>query len=242
LITGGYSTPGVHPKTVQFTQDEICAAVEVAHMANKKIAAHTYGLKAIRMAVEGGIDSIEHCEFFPEDNPKDVDLVIEMMAKKGTYYVPTLSAWFKDFTEEYGKLGEIKAEVLEKKLLRQPDHVRPMNVKREYYCLKQIFDNAAKIYRGGVRIAMGTDSGIRGIYFDRHSFEMKCMQYIGMSPMEVILAATRNAAELLGISSDYGTLEPGKIADFVVLNKDPLLDMDHIYDIHQVYKKGQAVI
>ena len=241
MITGGYSTPGVHPKTVQFTQDEISAASEVAHFANKKISAHTYGLKAIKMAVEGGIDSIEHCEFFPDDDPREVALVIEKMANKGIYYVPTISAWFKDFTEEYGKLGEIKAEFLDKQLLRQPDHVRPMNVKREYYSLRQIFENATRIYQAGVKIVMGTDSGIRGIYFDKHPFEMKCMQYMGMSSMEVLVSATKTAAELLGISIDYGTLEKGKIADLVILNKDPLLNMDHLYDIHKVYKKGHIV-
>jgi len=238
MITGGYSTPGVHPKTVQFTNDEICAAVEIAHYANKKIAAHTYGLKAIKMAVDAGIDSIEHCEFFPDDDAKEIDIVINKMAEKGTYYVPTISAWYKDFSEEFGNLGEIKANTLEKMLLRQPDHVRPINTKREYYCLKQIFDNATKLYRAGVRVVMGTDAGIRGIYYDKHPFEMKCMQYMGMSPMEVIVASTKTASELLGISIDYGTLEKGKNADFVVLNQDPLLNMDNLYDIHQVYKKG----
>jgi len=239
LITGGYSTPGVYPKTLQFTRDEIEAAVEIAHFANKKISSHTYGLKAIRMAVEAGIDCIEHCEFFPDDDQEEVLEVIEKMAKKGTYYVPTISAWFKDFPDEYGKLGEIREEVLDKMLLRQPDHVRPMNLKREYYCLKQIFNNVKQIYLAGVPVVMGTDSGIRGIFFDRHPFEMKCMVMIGMSPMEVILSATKTASELLGISMDYGTLEKGKYADLVVLNKDPLESMDHLYDIHQVYKKGE---
>ena len=241
MITGGYSTPGVHPKTVQFTKEEINAAIEIAHFANKKIAAHTYGLKAIKMAVEAGIDSIEHCEFFPDEDPKEIEKVISKMADKKIYYVPTISAWYKDFAEEYGKYGRVKPDILEEKLLRQPDHVRPVNSEREYYNLKQIFENATRIYQAGVPVAMGTDAGIKGIYFDKHAFEMKCMQYMGMTPMEVLVASTKTASELLGISKDYGTLAKGKNADFVVLNKDPLLDMDSLYDIYQVYKKGKLV-
>lgn len=241
MITGGYSTPGVHPKTLQFTQKEINAAVEASHLAGKKISSHTYGLKAIKMAVAGGIDCIEHCEFFPDEDSLEIDRVLALMATKGTFVVPTISAWFKDFKEEYGADGPIKSEVLARELLRQPDHVRPKHIPREYYTLQQIFDNATRFHRAGVRLAMGTDAGIRGIYFDRHAFEMKCMQHMGMSPMEVIVASTKGGSELLGISDEYGTLEKGKYADLVILNEDPLISFDHIKKIHSIYKKGKLV-
>ncbi|MEG1661392.1 MAG: amidohydrolase family protein, partial [Clostridiales bacterium] len=179
LITGGHSTPGVHPKQLQFTADEIKAAVEITHFAHKKISAHTNGLEAIEMAVDCGIDCIEHCEFFPEDDPVKVDELVHKMAEKGVYYVPTLSAWFRDYPQKYGYLGELKKDILQQMLLRQSDNIRITTIDREYFSIQQILDNASKIYRAGVKVAMGTDSGISGLYFDKYPFEMKCMLSMG---------------------------------------------------------------
>lgn len=241
IITGGHCTPGVHPKTVQFTRAEVEAAVEIAHFAGKKIAAHTNGLEAIRIAIEAGVDSVEHCEFFPDDDKAEVQAVMVEMAKKGIFYVPTLSTWFKEYPQKHGYLGAIDLKVLDEPQLRQLDHIRPLHIKREYFSMGDIFDNAKRLYEAGVKIAMGTDAGIISLQFDKHPFEMKCMGLLGMTAMEVIQSATRNAAELLGISDEYGTLEQGKYADFVVLDESPLCSMDALYAINRVIKKGQQV-
>ncbi|MEG2212589.1 MAG: amidohydrolase family protein, partial [Clostridiales bacterium] len=135
----------------------------------------------------------------------------------------------------------LKKDILQQMLLRQSDNIRITTIDREYFSIQQILDNASKIYRAGVKVAMGTDSGISGLYFDKYPFEMKCMLSMGMSPLEVIRSASQTAAQLLGIERHYGTLEKGKFADLVILNQDPLVNMDALYDIHQVYKKGRLV-
>ncbi len=241
VITGGHGTKNVHPTDLQFNYEEIVMAVETAHATHRKVSAHVNGYKAIKMAVEANVDCFEHCEFFPNDDPIAVKDLIAQMAEKKVFYVPTLTAWFKHYPEEYGYLGEIVPEAVIAMRPRQLDTIRPAHIPREYMSMQQVFDNGMAILKGGVITAMGTDSGIPKVAFDKYPFELKLMQKIGMTPLEIIKAATKTNAQLLGIEKDYGTLTAGKFADLIILKENPLENFDAFYNIAAVYKKGKLV-
>ena len=94
-------------------------------------------------------------------------------------------------------------------------------------------------HRSGVKIAAGSDAGLDSVGYEMLPMELKFMRIAGLSPMETLMAATRNAAELMGLSERCGTLEAGKKADFLIVNADPLENPDALYQLHSVYKAGR---
>lgn len=107
--------------------------------------------------------------------------------------------------------------------------------------MKHIMDNGLRMHQAGVKIAMGTDSGVINVHFDKYPFEMKLMEEMGMTALEVLSSSTIHAAQLLGIDADYGSIDIGKYADVVLLNEDPLVSFDALYAIESVIKKGIIV-
>ena len=114
---------------------------------------------------------------------------------------------------------------------------------QEKMALPIALKNLLKLYRAGIPIALGTDAGaspIRAQGFSEH-MELQLMVRAGLTPMEAITVATRNGARLLHIDKDQGTLEAGKKADFIVLDKDPLSDISNTLSISAVWKNGAKV-
>ena len=217
MATGGIMTAGVEPGAQQLNFDELRAAIEEANKAGKKTATHAQGSTGIMNAVRAGIDSVEHGIFLTDE-------VIELMLKNGTYLVPTLVAPYAIF--KGGVEAGIPAYAVEKTKASITSHN----------------ESFAKAYKAGVKIAMGTDAGTPLNKTDMSCLELKLMMDAGASAMDVILFSTRNAANLLGIDAQYGTLEKGKIADFIVLDEDPLKDIGAIQNkLHSVYKHGKLV-
>lgn len=240
MATGGYGTPGVTPNTVQLTRRELAAAVEVAHNANKKTAAHVTGLAGIENAVGAGIDSLEHAEIFATDDPARVDRIIETMRRQGTFVIPTLSCFFRDFIQLFGITGQPTEEYLHARILRQPWFLNnPNHGPMQYYSVWDGVRSLQTYHRNGVKIAAGNDAGLDSVGFEMLPMELKFMRIAGLSPMETLMAATHNAAELMGLSERYSTLEAGKKADFLIVNADPLENPDALYNLHSVYKAGR---
>lgn len=217
MATGGYARPkmkmnhNIMPDSPQITLKEASVVVEEAHKFGKKVAAHCLGITGAEIAVQAGVDSLEHGQFHDVDDER-VDKVLELMAKNGTYLVPTLSAYFKNYN---------KSEVIDK--------------------YKSVTDSLIKASKAGVKIAMGNDSGCPFVGHETSSMELKHMVEAGIKPMDAIMSATKNAADLLGISSSYGTLEEGKYADFLVLNDNPINNIETLLEIDHVYKGGNIV-
>lgn len=216
MATGGVMTKGVEPGSPQLSEEEMRAAIEEAHNVGKKTATHAQGTVGIKNAVRAGIDSVEHAIFLDDE-------VIEMMVEKGTYIVPTLAA--VDFIVKNGLEGGIPEYAVRKAKSVQEAHK----------------DSIKRAYDAGVKIAMGTDSGTPYNLHGSAPYEVKLLTECCMSPMDALVAATKGSADCLGILDNYGTLEEGKFADFLVLDENPLDNLDTLFNINSIYKFGRKV-
>src|SRR6185503_16769804 len=187
--TGGVLSEGDAVGATQYTFEELKALVDEAHKLERKVAAHAHGTEGIKIAVRAGVSSIEHGSFLDEEGAR-------LMKANGTYLVPTLSA--AEGVERAAKTGVLKGLRAEKALAAAAA-VR--------HAIKLAVANK-------VPIALGTDAGVIPHGTNGHEFEL-LVTWGGMSNMEAILAATRNASKLLGWDKNLGTLTPGKWADII---------------------------
>jgi imidazolonepropionase-like amidohydrolase len=210
--SGGVLSPRDDPRHAHFALDELEMLVREAAAAGRWVMAHAQGTEGIKNAVRAGIRSIEHGIFLD-------DQAIELMLQRGTYLVPTLVA----------PLGVLKAAaagiaIPETSLAKAREVVDTHR------------DSFRRAVAAGIKVAMGTDSGITP--HGRNLEELALMEQGGMSPDQVLLATTRVAAELMGLQGDSGTLEPGKRADLVVVEGDPLVLEGMADRVVAVYQHG----
>ena len=219
-----------------------------AHQHHLKAAAHIFYLEDARTLVNSGLDALAHSV---RDKPVD-DAFVAAMKKGGTYQIPTLSREASMFVYgSYSKmlddplyvkavspamLKTLKTAEYQKKSASDPDF-------KEYpQFLKTAQSNLKKLHDAGVKIAFSTDTGvplrIPG-YFEH--WEMQLMSESGIPARDIIVAASKNASEFLGVSKDLGTLEKGKWADLVVLTKNPLDDIRNSRSIESVMIAGNVV-
>ncbi len=216
--TGGVMSPTDHPEFTQFSPEELDVIVrEAAYRRGVKVMAHAQGTEGIKNAVRAGVHSIEHGIYLDDE-------AIELMVERGVFLVPTLLAAAAIL--EIGEGGGMAAHAVRKA--------------REVVDAHR--DSIARAYRAGVKIAMGTDAGV--MPHGTNLRELGLMAGLGMSPMEVIVATTKTAAECLGWQTDVGTVEPGKLADLVVTRTNPVQDLrslEHADNILLVIKDGEIV-
>ncbi len=210
--TGGVLSLAKSGHAPLFTEAELAAVVETAGDYGMKVAAHAHGDEGMLRAVRAGVHSIEHGTFMTDE-------VIKAMKEKGTYYVPTISA---------GKFVAEKAKI---------DGYFPAVVRPKAAAIgPQIQDTFARALKAGVKIAFGTDQGVAPHGDNGHEFVY--MVEAGMSPMAAIKAATIEAATLISMEKDLGTVEAGKIADLVAVPGDPLADIKAMTRVSFVMKAG----
>ena len=210
--TGGVLSEGDAVGVQQYTYDEMKAIVEEATKLERKVAAHAHGTEGIKTAVRAGVASIEHGSFLDEEGAR-------MMAQRGTFLVPTLSAG--ESVERLVKAGQIKGLRAQKAL-----------------AAAAAMRNGVKIaVRDGVPIALGTDAGVDPHGKNAHEFVLM-VEWGGMTPMQSIVAGTLNGAKLLGWDNRVGSLAPGKLADVVAVPGDPLRDIHAMEQVSFVMKNG----
>ena len=195
----------------QYSFEEMKAIVDEAHMWGKKVAAHAHGTEGIKRAVLAGVNSIEHCSIVDDET-------VKLMKEKGTYMVPTMYA-LDYIIENFSKKGFPDKIVNKAKSIRQ-----------------QKEDGLVKIIKGGVKIAYGTDAAVMP-----HGLNGKDFVYLvkaGMTPMQAIQSATKNAADLLDITEKTGSITAGKWADIIAVNGDPIKDISLLEKIDFVMKNG----
>ena len=200
--------------------DELKAIVDEAHAFRRTVAAHCHTPDSVRMALLADVDTIEHCVFTDDD-------AIDKLASSGKYVVPTLA-----FREE---------SVIEQRRARgTPDFViEQMLEKRDIS-----YETFQRYLKAGIRIAMGTDTHVDPP-FGENAREIEIYARLGMTPLQAIQTATRNAADALGLSGTLGTVEKGKIADLIAIDGNPLEDVSLLRDrsrIQIVMKSGKIVI
>jgi imidazolonepropionase-like amidohydrolase len=207
--TGGVLSKGDDPQASQYTLEEMQAIVADAHRLGRKVAAHAHGAQGILWATEAGVDSIEHGSYID-------DAAIAEMKKRGTYLVPTL--YLEDWIVEKGNLPALYHQKMV-----DVSAVAKQNIKRAM--------------QAGVKIALGTDAAVYPHGLNAHELDVYVNQ-LGMSPLAALQSATVNAADLMGWTSKTGTLEPGKWADIIAVEKNPMEDVRVLQDVKFVMKAG----
>ena len=199
--------------TTRMFEDEARALIDTAHAYGRKVAVHAHGADGIKLALRAGADSIEHGTVMDDE-------ILRTMKKQGTYYVPTLST-------VNGYLERLAAN---------PNAYAPDVKKMIDWRIGITGQSLAKAAPAGVRIAFGTDAGVSK--HGRNADEFELMVKYGMTPVEAIKAATVNAADLLGLASEIGTIEPGKSADIIAVAGDPLADVRVLKTVGFVMVRG----
>ncbi len=207
--TGGVLSKGDDPQASQYTLEEMQAIVADAHRLGRKVAAHAHGAQGILWATEAGVDSIEHGSYINDEG-------IAAMKQHGTYLVPTL--YLEDWMLANGNLPPFYRQKM-----ADVNAVAKNNIRRAM--------------QAGVKIAMGTDAAVYPHGLNAHELDVYVNQ-LGMAPLAALQTATVNAADLMGWSAKTGSLEAGKWADIIAVEKNPLDDVRTLQDVKFVMKAG----
>jgi imidazolonepropionase-like amidohydrolase len=213
VATGGVLTPGIGATFTAFTPEEIGAAVDEAHSWGRGVASHAIGGEGLTRSVRAGVDSVEHCVQLTEATAR-------LMAERGTFRGPTLSALFG--------------------MIDHPEDVPDYAVEK----IDSIIDDAERgnslALRAGVRHVCSTDAGTP---FNQHGggpLELARMVAWGMRPLDAMIAGTSNGAELLRLP-DVGEVRPGALADLALYDSNPVDDVAALRSPRVVWKGGRVV-
>jgi imidazolonepropionase-like amidohydrolase len=213
--TGGVLSIGDSGTAQQFSDAEMRAIVETAHLLGIKVAAHAHGKQGMEAAIRAGVDSIEHGTLLDEQT-------IALFKQHGAYLVPTLLA---------GKTVADMAKI--------PGHLHPTVQVKAAELGPRMLDMARRAYKGGVKMAFGTDSGV-STHGD-NAKEFALLVEAGVPPGEAVLMATRHAADLIGAADRIGSVQAGRFADLIAVSGDPLRDVTELERVRFVMKGGVVV-
>lgn len=215
MATGGVLDPGTRGLEQHFTDEEMKAICDMAHFNGLKVAAHAHGTRGIDAAVRAGVDSIEHGTFIDDQGVKD-------MKARGTYYVATLMA-FSGVANALGK-----------------GIISPASEIKTRQTLAVWGKGLNLAYRNGVKIALGTDSAVAPHTQASREVELMVTKG-GMTARDALIAATKGGPDLMSLGSETGTLDPGKSADLIAVEGDPLVDPTAVQHVDYVMVEGRPI-
>lgn len=210
-------SPGEIPT---MSYEELAAIVAEAHLKRKTVAVHAEAKEAVINSIRAGVDTVEHGRFIDEEG-------VELLAKTGRILVPTLSV-YTSFAEK-GSAAGVPQPIVERHQRAQKHHIEMLR----------------EAFQRGVRLAVGTDSGGRFLPHGSNAFELQVLvEKVGLSPMQALVAATKVAAEAIGLGISVGILEAGRYADLVAVDGDPLEDIRILQDSNRlslIVKEGRIL-
>jgi imidazolonepropionase-like amidohydrolase len=212
LSTGAVLSHGSNPKSIEFTPEELQAAVDEAGNFGLRVEAHAHGPEGIKNAIRAGVASVEHATLIDDEG-------IALAKQHGTYL--DMDIYDEECIQDVAKASKTSADFLE--------HDRDLGEIQR--------GNFTKALRAGVKMSFGTDAGVcpHGINARQFAFMVK----YGMTPMQAIQSATSSAADLLGKSELLGSIRPGKYADIIAVSGNPLEDVRVLENMKFVMKEGK---
>jgi imidazolonepropionase-like amidohydrolase len=217
MPSGGVMSIGDDPKLQLMADDEIKAVIETAHALGLKVAAHAHGKQAIDHTIAMGVDSIEHGSYADAESYK-------LFKAHGTYLVPTM----------------LVGERVYERAKTHPEQLNPSTAAKALVIAPMLQKNLHDAHAAGVKVAFGTDTFGMSAHGE-NAQEFRLLVAAGLTPMEAILTATRNAADLIGDSDDIGSIQPGRYADLIAVTADPLADVRALERTDFVMKGGVVV-
>lgn len=222
MVSGGNMTPGSDSMIDQYSEEHLKAIVAEAHARGKQVSGHVHSTAGIARAIHAGLDIFDHCSFKAADGEDYRPELVAEMKEKGIAVSPAVG----------------KAYVL------PPEEAAPLPEKVAMWGAfqKSRFQTTEWMYRNGVKILAGTDGGCKNTHFDEYYLTLNLMhEKMNMTVEDVIASATWQAAEILGVSDRIGSLEAGKLADILVVDQNPLVDLMNLKQVHYVMKRGKRV-
>ncbi len=214
--TGGVFSRNTEPGQQQLSETELRAIADEAHQWGLRVAAHAHGADGIKAAIKAGIDTIEHASLVDDEGIR-----LAVARKQPVWF--SMDIYNTDYTQAEGK----KNGVLEDNLRKD----------REVAQIQR--DNFKKANAAGVKMVFGSDAGV--MPHGTVGGQFKTMVQYGMTPLQAIQAATKNAAEALGREKDFGAIAVGRYADMIAVDGDPLADVRQLEDVDVVIKGGVLV-
>jgi imidazolonepropionase-like amidohydrolase len=228
VMASGGGTRNTISYLPSFRPAEMAAIVDEAHRMGRKVTAHCLNAQSIHIAVDAGVDQLEHAGFIVDEagNQKFDPAAAEKVANAGVAVTSTLAVggYAVETMRAKPELTKAEQEFL--------DHWSMM--------LEDNLNTFTQLHEAGVRIVAGTDAGWRFTPIDGLAEEIKLLERAGMSSMQALVAATGDAAATLGVDDKFGTLTPGLTADVLVVGGDPLLNLSALQDVRLVLQGGEV--
>jgi imidazolonepropionase-like amidohydrolase len=219
--TGGNATPGSNPEASQYDAAGFQAVANDAHRMGRKVAVHVHGVEGMCFAVDAGIDTLEHCPFRAHGRiAYDEQLVRDIVDRNLIVSLAMPATWYR-----------LRAEDM-REARTHPGHL-----------WTDRYETIRRMHTAGVKLVVSSDQGSTGTQIDELPLLMAFLaDHVHVPAAAVLQGVTGLAAEALGLADQLGTLEPGKLADIIIVDGDPLLDMGAMQRVHTVIKEGETLV